>query len=546
MAAVANESDRHRAPAESELWLAVQGRIANLTHNWDQNRRYHATYVQRVEGFTEVWGSSVAEHEDDDLHRESSHRRPDECDWTADESGSVQNILATPYPRQRVTLYQYRPAWAEQLSLQIIGIPFTVVNSHYAVWEATGPLPCLLDLQSLDKTTKLSGLDRPPCLVGQRQKPFAVRARSPDGALEDRGGEVANLARAGLSHGNSILRYLQETYLEDLGFLDWDRGLLSDSKKAQALLYVELIRNTLDPCLSVLQLDWRTHEQVYRQQAKRASSFASEDGSTSMLSSWWGWWQVWSERVHIGRQLSRVDMTVDEAICRSREAYRLLEGHLVESHGESGTGFFMGAPEPVLVDILLWDSLAVALSNVHLVAVLADFPALCRYSQYIWNSYFGIGCATGKDDWNVRNARENYRNAFASLPLLSLSCSKAPRDFDNSVELMKHLFLRSHGLHEQLMLAQMQRWEQMRASPPYGCASTPLPFETWHRWRFGDTFMPNPRARSTSERRSSSSQYPDPHHDDKARREYQRHDEFWIVTVLVATVSTVLLFGVTG
>ena len=47
--------------------------------------------------------------------------------------------------------------------------------------------------------------------------------------------------------------------------------------------------------------------------------------------------------------------------------------------------------------------------------------------------------------------------------------------------------------------------------------------------------------RRSSVRPSSSTQ--DPRQDEKELREYQKRDEFWIVTVLAASASAALLFG---
>jgi hypothetical protein len=512
---------------DDEVGLALRGRILNLTHNWDQSRQYHASLSQRVEGFTEVWGdpSSQPVGRTQDASTSPRSESSKSNDWTVDEGRSLEHILELPYPQQSITLFQYRPAWEEQLALRVLKMKFVVVNCPFAVWEATGPLPCLRDLRA-------PGADRdagdaaatvhPPVLVGRRQQHLPASSDSSPPS-------------------NSILHYLQEAYLNGddnsansggVELRDWDRGLLDPNQKNHAQLFVELVRGKIEPCLAVLGLDWMAHEQVYRQQALRASC------GGSLESPWWvrwcGWWQVCSESVHVKRQLSasQRSMTVQQALERSREAFRMLEEHLLSSHS-NGTGFFMGTDEAVLIDIVLWPCLARSLSNLHMVVVLAEFPALCRYAQHVWDSYFDL--KSSREDWGVWNAHENSRNAFGDLPMVTPPTSKSPRDFTHALDLMKHLSLQRHDLHEQLLLAQQEAKK---------CASSHLtapPFQTFHRWRFGDSYRP--RSKDGSGASGPASTSTNDRQEEKALQEYQKRDEFWIVSVLAASVSLALLFG---
>jgi hypothetical protein len=301
---------------------------------------------------------------------------------------------------------------------------------------------------------------------------------------------------------------------------------------------VELVRGTIEPCLSVLGLDWKAHEQVYRQQALRASCGGSLESSYWVR--WHGWWQVWSERVHVKRQLSASQrtMTVQQALEFARDAFRMLEQHLVEVHSK-GTGFFMGTEEAVLIDIVLWPCLAKSLSNLHIVAVLAEFPALCRYAQHVWDIYFDL--QSPQENWRLWNAHENSRNSFGGLPMMAAApASKSPRDFAHAMDLMKHLSLQRHDLHEQLVLARHEANKDSRSHP------AARPFQTFHRWRFGDSYRPRITpvtggVHSSDPPSSSSTQ--DHRQEEKALRDHQNRDEFWIVTVLAASASAALLFG---
>jgi hypothetical protein len=516
---------------DDEVGLALRGRILNLTHNWDQSRQYHASLSQRVEGFTEVWGDPTSQPvvggRTQDASTSPGSGSSKSNDWTVDEGRSLEHILELPYPQRSITLFQYRPAWEEQLALRVLKMKFVVVNCPFAVWEATGPLPCLRDLRSPgiehDAGAAASTV-HPPVLVGRRQQHLPASSDSSPPS-------------------NSILHYLQESYINGDGnsakndgaeLRDWDRGFLNPSQKNQAQVFVELVRGTIEPCLAVLGLDWMAHEQVYRHQALRASC------GGSLESPWWvrwhGWWQVWSERVHVTRQLSasQRSMTVQQALERPRAAFRMLEGHLLSVHS-NGTGFIMGTDEAVLIDIVLWPCLARSLSNLHMVVVLAEFPALCRYAQHVWDSFFAL--KSSREDWEVWNAHENSRNAFGDLPMMTPSrpTSKFPRDFTHALDLMKHLSLQRHDLHEQLLLTQQ---EAKKCASPH---LTAPPFQTFHRWRFGDSYRPRSKHGGVASGPASTSTHD--RQEEKALREYQKRDEFWIVTVFAASVSAVLLFG---
>lgn len=473
---------------EDDLWLSLKILLANLTHNWDQERTYGPSSVERTEGFTETWG--------DPTRRSGKNNNSTDPVW--DEVSSLQGLLKPCYPQQTLTLFQYHPAWEEQFALRVAGLPFVVVNSQYAVWEATGPLPCLRVMPPTSDSAPKDVEDPPsaPALIG----------RNAPNPPHDR---------------NCIL-----SYILDHSGTDWNRPLTDHSQRRSAQLLELLVKETLGSCWVTLTYDELAQQQVHRSQSIRAGG---------------GRWQVWCERVHSIKRLGgqKRQRDTNEALQRAREAYKLLEQHLVLVTA-TGQTYVMGTEAPVLVDCLLWGHLARALSNVHLVVVLAEFPALCRYAQHVWDAYFGDISAESAD-WMQWNLRANSENAFCQLPLLDGPEEPSKHRFYHALELMKQLSLQSRDLSEQLVLLQQSRLER---DPLYQPNRDLL--NIWNGWFMGEKLRAKAKVSSgagVAPRPGSKSAHDQ---EGKSMREYQRNDEVWFTTVVVATCVSFFLVQYAG
>ena len=102
------------------VWTLVQHNLADLVQNWDLQRPYTASLATRVEGFTEEWGGAAND--------------------TTALLDDTPPTIATLHPPCKIRLFQYRPAWGEQLALRIATIQYVVVNSKYAVNWQTVPV----------------------------------------------------------------------------------------------------------------------------------------------------------------------------------------------------------------------------------------------------------------------------------------------------------------------------------------------------------------------------------------------------------------------
>jgi glutathione S-transferase len=508
--------DETVAAATNDVIIALQRNACNFLVNWDLTRTYPASLASRKEGFTEEWGSNI----------------------DADDSNPVQgpssSFTSTPATCP-VRLVQYRPAWLEQLVLRIGSIPHVVFNASYAVVEATGPLPYLQVLQPINATT--TRMSR------------KISSSSDRGAVTNRPAMVGRHSLGAASAGNAILDYLKE-----FGGVDLDADLTIPQRQ-QAVLYMSLLRDTLQPCLTVLryQADDHAWEQIYKPQCLRAGSAVGSGDSWVT----WGWasWQAWCERVHAISSLGRSQRShsVETAVHEARKAYAVLDERLQRST------YLLDTNQPCIVDCILWDHLMQALSDIYLVVVLADYPALLRFTQHIWNTYqFGSGvdsctnvaaaaaAAAAIPSLSVWNLEENLSNAFNSTPLSLQSCaadgdSRRER-YQTALQMMQELALVQQDLSETLLLAKKHR-EHSSTLPK------PRPFATWHRWRMGDSYF------------SKASNGTDSHHKDGSgggggnntvgteelvRREYQRNDEIWLASVAATTLALFLTFGLAG
>jgi hypothetical protein len=538
--------------------ILVQTFIATGVCNYDSSRFRDAPLDSRKLGWTETWGKDIMDNQPqyDSSKSSSSHsnsnntqqqqQHKDDC-WNVDDA-SISDMLATKHPQVPITLFQYRPAWLEQLALRMSGLPFIVVNSSFAVNEATGPLPCLRDLQP-SQSPVLVGRNHPTSGAAAAQH---RRESSSDGAPN--------------TNDNSILEYLQVYRGIDLHSHLHTTG---DSRAAKALskCYTSLIRLELDTILQFLRYeDLDAWQQVYRKQVLRgvppdsaaaaAAVVATDHDShpTAWLSTWFGPFQAWSERALARRKLGdyRQSVTVDQAILRAKEAYGALEIQLSEhesSSSSSSSPFLLGTTKPCMVDALLWDHLAHALCDVHLVVVLSSFPRLIRYFQNIYDTYFGVHGASDVDEiWYKWNQVQNQQNQFQQLPVVTASVSrwssshnKKKVQFKDAIELMQGISAQRHDLQEVLVVVKDKR--QAEPWPPTAGGKGATEKNNFYRWRMGDDFQktqPSTRGGQGDDAAAAPRENP---LRKKLQQEQIHNDQVWISGVVGVSVLAILLWG---
>jgi len=186
----------------------------------------------------------------------------------------------------------------------------------------------------------------------------------------------------------------------------------------------------------------------------------------------------------------------------------------------------------------LWDHLLQALTDIHLVVLLADFPGLLKFVQNIWETYnfaMAVDDNGGRSSTLVWNFEENAANAFNELPMLPSRKRHGVdddtiRNYERAVSLRRELS--NQYLHQSLVLAKKTR----EASESKRFRILHRPLSTWHRWRMGDSFFPK-----TTKTLDSAAQQ-----EEQALRDYKRNDEIWMAGVAATTIAVILGVGFAG
>ncbi|GAX26968.1 hypothetical protein FisN_9Lh272 [Fistulifera solaris] len=374
-------------------------------------------------------------------------------------------------PSSLLRILQFQPAWEEQLLLRLAALPHTVWNSSYAVTEAVGPLPALQDLSRA-----------------------AMMGRS----------STISSTSSNTSNKSPIIEYLERYH-----------GLVLDHQHDDIPIYLSLVQKELEPCRITLLCQDEEWNSVYKQRCIQAGG-----GRLSQ-------WQARSYRRFLKYQQSYTDrhMTTTTAVERVRHVYALFEHKRSSSLSSSNSRWILGTTQPTRLDVALWDHLMHALTDVHLVIVLAEFPLLLTFVQKVWDDYF----ANPTEEWQIANALQNATNPFAQVPSLLWSPQREEKEFfRHAVELMEQLSVQDRNLIETVRVAKEARLLQTKVDPNEA-------FRTWHRWRKGGPYYP-----TTNNNNNAQGS------DEKVRREYHRSDEAWIASMALSTIMAMCVFGVIG
>ena len=506
------------------MWCSLQCNVSNTLQNWDTQRPYSARLDEQIQGFTEEWDSSIKdENEDATVATSNTRNHPSPLQQHDIDTSRISSSVHHEHPDCSIRLFQYRPAWLEQLVLRVCKIPHVVINSPYAVTEVTGPLPYLQDFDGGSRDTIKDS--PPPAMVGRYQ-------------IIDEGGNAQN---------NSIYEYLKLHRGVDL-----DSILMDDEQQIQkSATFVAILRDTLGPCLMALRYnaDRNAWDQIYRSQCISATC-GSSNNNNWMCRPILGMWQAWSERVHYisNLTLSQRQQTKETIIETARRAYAIFE-HQLKANQSAGLKkqYLLNTDKPTLIDCLLWDHIMQALVDIHLVILLADFPALLNFTQTIWDQY-SFGTIIEQDDITVVqkgssssllwiwNMEENAMNAFARIPLLPESKQQLKNDSADStgIDLIHKFSTLQTDLRKSLEFAKQQR----SSTTSYQLYNRSQTWATWHRWRMGGGFLPPNKKRISSHDSTSV--------EESSRRQYQRNDEIWMMSVVATTVIAMVGFGLVG
>ena len=498
----------------SEISLIVQSAIATTLCNLQSDSRDEFSATKRTEGWTESFGDETVDPQEDcwKVEREFA------------DGFSFYQDHSLLFPQVSIVLVQYRPAWLEQLVLRIAGIPHVVVNFSYASTESTGPLPFLRD--SLQHTASESPSSS-PVLVGRNHPRLRVAKAEDNGDGESVfvpiDGEEESSSLGAIRQGNSILEYLksQKGVNLDAHWLEPKSGEDAiKSKMSLSNLFSVMIDN-LQKHLMTLRYEDRNAWSLYRAQCFSASRSGAAINSSyrhSKIPTARGLYQAWSERV-LSRKallLGGKGVSLEKAKMETRKAYEVLEHFLRQR--DKDDYYILGTPQPALIDAILWAYLAEAICDVNLVLILADFPLLVRYFQFIYDKYFlprRSDDSSETEKWKVWNRRQNLSNQFQTVPLEPGIQKKAPKELKHALELMQTLSVQEHDLLEVLQVGKEARFQELV------------------RDRSNNRNDPGFEGPKKEQMASAL---------EKARRQQQRHDQDWISLVsgfaIVAGISS--------
>jgi len=326
-------------------------------------------------------------------------------------------------------LLQYRIGWSVQLMLRQCNIPHLVVNSPYLSNQSTGSFP-----------------------------------------------QYRNLNERVMVGNEDILPYLATKYNID--------HHLSPSQKSDMICLVSLI-NDLNEIQKVLRYgDADAWNAIYRKQCIKASTLHQiEHPSEDRLKciNGFAWFQAWAERT-INLKCLKMGfrsryyfegsdaLDVDKVLQLSKSAYQALDRRLADSQTNSKPTL-LSTEALSSVDMLLFEHLAHAMCDVHLVTVLDGQKHLIRFFQDIYHQYFKDYTSTTNDlscDWVKMNNITNALNQFNCVPLNDCMLTNSVRkgDVQDVIAIMQRIAVHCHDLQEILadMAIQKKKDDKMYAS----------------------------------------------------------------------------------
>lgn len=442
-----------------------------------------------------------------------------------------------------IRIHQHRPSFSIQLLLRLTGTPHLVFNSPSAFDESNGPLPTVTDLEC--KAT-----------AGSTLCPNRI---------------------------SGCLNYLlcrQRSSSEDFKFQSADDIIdLVQLSKQQKVDRTTLISQCHE--LSLIQKSLKyghksTWEGLYKKQSMTARLYPN--GNPNEMETIglkyphiklglgiFTWFHIWAESIiarkeiasdSLGRLLLDTDsgsigdeeVDITKAVALSRQAYNTLNWKL----GQSATGNLLETEKLSLVDILLFDHLAEALCNVHLVTVIADYDRLVEFFQTTYEKYFGKQYLQTKSQsqsqWIKWNDNVNALNQFNRIPFNDVE--KKIRDnlqnegYQDAFKIMQSMALHCRDLKGLLADAAQLRKQEEKI---YGEDSVPKSIKG--RWlqilRLGGEM--NVNQLKTGERSSTEKNKDDGIANKnnellkEALRKAKQNDELWISATLCAAILSLVM-----
>jgi hypothetical protein len=383
----------------------LQSAIAETLTNYSQTNKNTPSHHVRKEGWSEVWGGSS----------ETTKKRS-----TTNLKREEELLLKSHQ------LVQYRIGWSAQLLLRQCNIPHLVVNSPYLSNQTTGSYP-----------------------------------------------QYRHLSEQVMVGNEDILPYLVEKYKVD--------SHLSASQKSDMVSLTSLIQDLNEMQKLLRYGDADAWNEIYRKQCIKASTLhqmehPSEDRVKSING--FAWFQAWAERaIHLkcikfgfhSRQYVEGNNTfhVDKAVQFCKDAYQALDRRLADAQTRS-IPTLLSTDMLSSVDMLLFEHLAHAMCDVHLVTVLDGQNHLIRFFQDVYHRYFKDYKSSIKYDWVKMNNVTNALNQFNRVPLNDCIYTNSIHkgNVQDVIAIMQKIAVHCHDLQEILadMAIQKKKDDSLYAS----------------------------------------------------------------------------------
>ena len=440
-----------------------------------------------------------------------------------------------------IRINQYRPSFSIQLLLRMTRTPHLVFNSSNAFSESEGPLPTLTDLKQ-------------KAAVGSK------------------------LSENRLSGCLNYLLYQRQNKIEDYGSSSFgkifDLYELTDGQRAERTYlmsqYLEL--SLIQKCLKYGHRT--TWEELYKKQSMKAHCYpygnpdemtvvGLDSNNTSGYEIFSGF-PIWAERVLVQQEiesesLGRLllcanssindkDVNVTKAVTVAKQAYQSLNWKL----GQSAKGNLLDTEDLSVVDFLLFDHLAEALCNVHLVTILGDYDYLVAFFQNNYEKYFSKRYLQthGQPNahWIKWNDNVNALNQFNRIPVndveRKIRDKLSDEGYQSAFKIMQSMALHCRDLKVLLKDAAQLRREEDKL---YGVDSVPQSKKgKWIQMLLmGGDLDPSKLKKSErkDEKKNNEDNVTQKNEEllKKALREARQNDELWISATICATVLSLAL-----
>ena len=520
--------------------------LAGLVYNWHGDRSYiehemDNDHSGRRPGFTEVWECRPQESR----NSSDTNKSKTVVSWGVVDTRVTDFVplALVPLPEQpqsqnstrttassttssttMVIVLQHRPAWAVQAALRSGHIAHVVVNIPHAVVEWTGPLPCLVEWT----TSSTSNSSSCRVVVGGSQQ--------------------------------RIVDHVYQWYSSNETSNDDDKDNHDDDDE---WMVQQSLSSVLKPSFQALHyadpVAWYGWHALQARAAYQGHYYGGSNG-------WWrNWWSgrlaTWWERSVALAQLHHVSLHEQEdwiatTLARVQDHYQFVARYLRKRKSERRTK----------LQLLLWDHLMQARTNVHLVTLLMPEQQqqdhtttmnnntsnsnrlLMEFVESVWRE-LGFGDVTTTTEptttTTTRTMSTWYHNNWVNAHNIYCQAPPTATVVSNQNQ-QSNAWLEQALQHVAQSSVPVQSWAPLLSEAAVPSMMTPrvlVPPNTNNHNSSSSSFHPSTRSTraATSNATSNKTSKMDP-----ARQAQEHGDQVWMATTALVTVLALGLSTLTA